>query len=253
MAFLISIIYVLVIGYELANFSFFNNSIDLILISNILALKPKRLKKLEKLEFTLTNELKEILIGLILGDLFIRRKGINRDTSLQFKQGVNHQDYIYHLFTLFEKYCPSQPKIVESLPDIRTGNIYISIIFSTYTLPCFNDFYNLFYKSNKKIIPINIGNLLTPLSLVYWICDDGSWNKVGRYITLCTDSFSLLEVELLIDVLNKKFNLKCYKVRNGKNYRIIIPAYSISVLHELLSQHTHFPPMMISKIRFIIL
>ena len=97
MAFLISINYVLVIDL-LANVSFFNKSIDLILISNIIALKPKRLKKLEKLEFTLSNELKEILIGLILGDLFIRKKGINRDTSLQFKQGVIHQEYIYHLF-----------------------------------------------------------------------------------------------------------------------------------------------------------
>ena len=166
MAFLISINYVLVIDL-LANVSFFNKSIDLILISNIIALKPKRLKNLEKLEFTLSNELKEILIGLILGDLFIRKKGINRDTSLQFKQGVIHQEYIYHLFTLFEKYCPSQPKIVDSIPDIRTGNIYKYILFNTYTLPCFNDFYNLFYKSNKKIVPINIGDLLTPLSLAY--------------------------------------------------------------------------------------
>ena len=73
-------------------------------------------------------------------------------------------------------------------------------------------------------------------------------NKVGRYITLCTDSFSLLEVELLIDVLNKKFNLKCYKIRNKQNYRIIIPAYSITVLHDLFKDTLHFPPMMNYKL-----
>ena len=84
------------------------------------------------------------------------------------------------------------------------------------------------------------------MSLVYWICDDGSWNKVVGYITLCRDSFSLLEVELLIDVLNTKFNLKCYKVRNGQNYIIIIPAYSISVIDEMLS--SYFPPMMRYKL-----
>lgn len=60
-------------------------------------------------------------------------------------------------------------------------------------------------------------------------------------MTLCTDSFTAVEVELLIDVLNKKFNLKSYKVKNGNNYRIIIPAYSVPVLQELLSLHIRFP------------
>ena len=65
----------------------------------------------------------------------------------------------------------------------------------------------MFYLSGKKVIPSNIGDYLTHISLAFWICDDGSWNSVGRYVTLCTDSFTLKEVELLIEVLNKKFNL----------------------------------------------
>ena len=56
------------------------------------------------------------------------------------------------------------------------------IYFSTYTLPCFNELYNLFYLSGKKVIPNNIGDLLTPLSLAYWIADEGSWNKTQRYV-----------------------------------------------------------------------
>ena len=82
-----------------------------------------------------------------------------------FKQGIVHQDYIYHLYELFSKYCPSAPKLKESLADRRTGKIYSSITFSTYTLPCFNELYNLFYLFRKKIIPKNISDLLSPRSL----------------------------------------------------------------------------------------
>jgi hypothetical protein len=76
------------------------------------------------------------------------------------------------------------------------------------------------------MVPINIFNLLTPLSLAYWIADDGSWNKVSKYVILCTDSYTLEEILKLIEVLNTKFNLRCYKVKCGNAFRIIILSYS---------------------------
>ena len=52
---------------------------------------------------------------------------------------------------------------------------------------------------------------------------------------MCTDCFTLKEVEHLIEVLNNKFNLSCYKCKNDNNYRIIIPSYSIPLLRQLVS------------------
>jgi LAGLIDADG DNA endonuclease family protein len=143
------------------------------LLLSIPLIKSKRLKKTEKEAIALTSELKDILVGLLLGDLHGRlRYG---KVSFVFKQGIIHQDYLNHLYGLFSHYCPSPPKIVEGLPDIRTGKIYFSIVFQTYTLPCFIELYNSFYIKGKKIIPLNIEDLLTPISLAYWIADDGSW------------------------------------------------------------------------------
>lgn len=150
------------------------------------------------------------------------------------------------MFDLFKSYCPSAPKIETNLKHPKTGKIYETKKFSTYALPCFNELYNKFYHLRVKIIPSNIEELITPVSLGYWIADDGSWNKVNKYLTLCTDSFNLNEVELLIKVLNKKYSLNTYKVKNGLNYRIIIPAYSILLLQELVSNH--IPPMFKYKI-----
>ena len=38
---------------------------------------------------------------------------------------------------------------------------------------------------------------------------DGSYHKVSKGVALCTDSFKKEEVELLISVLQTKFNLIC--------------------------------------------
>jgi len=46
--------------------------------------------------------------------------------------------------------------------------IYTAIKFQTLSLPCFNIYRNLFYDLNGiKIIPDNIEELLTPVSLAY--------------------------------------------------------------------------------------
>jgi len=73
---------------------------------------------------------------------------------------------------------------------------------------------------------------LTGGGLAYLIADDGSWNNKGGYVVLCTDSFTLAEVEHLVSVLNEKFHLKCYVNKNGIYHRVIIPSYSILVLQD---------------------
>jgi hypothetical protein len=56
-----------------------------------------------------------------------------------------------------------------SFIDKRTNKTYSSISFTTFTLPCFiapHNYRNLFY-NNKKIVPSNINQLLTPRALAY--------------------------------------------------------------------------------------
>jgi hypothetical protein len=240
------VVYIQPIGSGMVIFSelFSETSIIQLLLSSLPPIKPRRLTKKEQEAFSLPSDLKDIFVGLLLGDLLGRfRYGKAR---FVFKQGLVHEDYLLHLYEIFKGYCPSAPKITKSLPHYRTGKIYSSILFSTFTLSCFNELYELFYISGKKVVPSIIGDLLTPLSLAYWIGDDGSWNKPNKNVILCTDSFTLEEVELLIEVLNTKFNLKCYKNKNGNVYRIIIPSYSIPVLQNLLA--SHMPSMMRHKI-----
>jgi hypothetical protein len=138
------------------------------------------------------------------------------------------------------------PKISNMLPDKRTGKIYTRVQFHTRALPCFVELYNLFYPEGKKIIPLNIGDLLTPSGLGYWIADDGKFNKLYRCVILCTNSYTLEEVNLLVKTLNEKWDLKCTINRDGNGFVVRIPSQSLPVLQELLKDQ--MPSMMLHKI-----
>jgi len=194
----------------------------------------KRLSKLERSQFILTPELKNILIGLFLGDLCAQKRSLNGNTNLHFEQGLIHEDYILHLYNLFKDYCNSGLKYSNRKIDSRTNNVYTRIQFVTYCLPCFNELHDLFYINGKKQIPLNIYDLLTPYGLAYWISDDGNFNKKGKTVVLSTDSYTLEEVNLLLQVLTDKFGLICYKSKHGKGHIIYISSRSLLHLQSLI-------------------
>jgi hypothetical protein len=92
-------------------------------MSAVLPIKPvesepsKRLTNSEKTAFTVTHPLTDIIIGLCLGDLYLQRQKSGVNTCLHFKQGICHNEYIYHLYDLFNSYCPSHPKSYLLPPD----------------------------------------------------------------------------------------------------------------------------------------
>ena len=65
-------------------------------------------------------------------------------------------------------------------------------------------FYN---EAGVKIIPANIGELLTPVGLAYWFMDDAYLHKSSKGFYLSTNSFTLAETGLLIEILKTNFDL----------------------------------------------
>jgi len=84
----------------------------------------------------------------------------------------NHLNYFNHIFDLFKPFMSKEYKIrSRSFLDKRTNKTYSSVLFATLTLPCFTFYRELFYNSQgrgaKKIVPLNINQLLTPRGLAY--------------------------------------------------------------------------------------
>ena len=109
--------------------------------------------------------LDEIIIGLLLGDLNCL-KGSLKNARLKFEQGEVHSEYLFHLYEIFKEFYKTEPKVSKRF-DSRTNKFYTKIKFSTLSSPLFNYYLDLFYINNKKIIPINIGEILTAKSLAY--------------------------------------------------------------------------------------
>ena len=95
-------------------------------ILSLVPVKPKRLTNLEKSQFTLSDELKQILVGLILGDLHMDKQPIN--VRLMFKQGIIHKDYLMHLYEIFSGYCSNRPKFTNAAPDKKLCCLYRNMV-----------------------------------------------------------------------------------------------------------------------------
>jgi len=104
------------------------------LITNM---KKQYLTKAERLQFVLSENLKSILVGLSLGDLYVHKQKRCANVRLCFEQGTVHESYLFHLYNLFQSYCMQAPKVYTRLPDKRTGKIYSRILFKTYRVTLF--------------------------------------------------------------------------------------------------------------------
>lgn len=153
------------------NFDFITYGAGLITIRSY---STKRLTKVQRDSLTISSELAQVIIGVLMADASIERRAINHNARLVFKQGSINEAYLLHLYAKFKDYCGSAPKTSDSKPDLRTGKIYSSIRFTTYSLPCLNYYHELFYVNRVKIIPLNIANLLTDVGLAFSL-GNGRW------------------------------------------------------------------------------
>ena len=199
-------------------------------------------RKSAKFDLILNKELEETITGLMLGDLFAEKVKEKSNTRLQFKQSIVNKDYIDHLYSLFEEYCGSEPKITTS-KDNRAGNneFNISIKFWTLSLPCFNKFRDLYYnESGTKFIPANLEEIITARSLAYWAMDDGYKSVKGFYF--CTESYTLEDNHKLSLILKNQFNLDCGIHKHTNGHRLYVFGSSKDKLLELIKPYliNHF-------------
>lgn len=193
----------------------------------------------------LEDNLKQILVGVILGDVYMRRSSIKSNTRIVFRQGAKNVEYLNHLYLLFKDFVLTPP-VKYTITDKNTNIARYNYSFSTMSLPCFNEFYELFYLDGKKIVPKDISNILTPISLAYWIMDDGGFTGSG--LKLHTDAIKIEDINLLIGALNKNFSIKASinKTSINNQFTIYISKKDLPVVINLVKEHMH--PSMLYKL-----
>jgi len=147
-----------------------------------------------------------ILMGSLLGDAFAEQHG--NGTRICFQQEHLNSHYLiwFHCYLNKFGYCScyaTTPKLTTRIG--KGGKLRYVSRFKTYTFTSFNWIHTAFYNENKKIVPYNIEEYLSPLALSVWIMDDGGcYARVSSGLKIATNNFSLNEVEFLANILRKK-------------------------------------------------
>jgi len=106
-----------------------------------------RLSPAERAQITVPDEVKDILIGILLGDGHIVRRSPTANSRLVYAQtAVAHKEYFDYVLSFFISFCAK-----DYIPQLRTvteksnNKTYTAISFTTMQLPCFNEFREKFY------------------------------------------------------------------------------------------------------------
>lgn len=174
-----------------------------------------------------------VVVGLILSDGWLSYTGkYSKYVRLGFQQSFDKSEYFWSVYLLLSHYCTSLPLFRYRKRKCKFNS---SLCIQTRSLPCFTELYYLFYINNKKVIPENIYDLLTPVALAHWIQGDGKVASNG--LRLCTDSYQISEIVKLMNVLMIKYRINCsLNILVGKP-RIYISAKSMNLLSSIVKPY----------------
>lgn len=185
----------------------------------------------KKLLFTLSDRQKDILVGSLLGDANVHRKG--KECRVFFKHSARQLPLLQWKHQEFEQITGMA---INMFGQIVKGKEYQFGQFVTLTHPAFSVLRGMFYPKKKKVIPANIARILTsPLSLAVWIMDDGAKDTAG--LTIQTHSFTQRGVARLISVLKRNFNLRATSRKNKGKLIIYFPKSQIPMLWKVVGVH----------------
>ena len=118
----------------------------------------------------MNNRIKQMLIGVILGDAHIGTTGVDK-AFISFEQSKSKEKYMNFLFNFVKEnnLALMENSIKEyKRENLTTNSTTESLYFRTQSLDSLKPLADIFLdKSGKKIIPSNIADYLTPRSLAF--------------------------------------------------------------------------------------
>ena len=173
-----------------------------------------------KSKLSLTQRQKEILIGTILGDGHLEKLYTPELGRLKIEHSYKQKDYVDWLYKEFRNWVRTKPK--EKAKKVW-GKIHKNYGFCTYSHRLLGNFQKDFYREKKKVIPSNLFENITPLSLAVWYMDDGSIkSSKHKGVFLNTQSFIHEDVKKLQDILQNKFGILTSTRKDETNEQIYL-------------------------------
>lgn len=191
--------------------------------------------------FVLDDMSRQVIEGSLLGDASLRvwQKGNKNANTAVYKTNKYYDHILYFTTGIFRSFEKAKEKIVERNNYLEYKGVKRSFSYfhvNTYSYKELNTFYERWYPESsgfKKVVPKDI--VITPIVLLHWFMDDGcsilrkrdykenpnkKWLSRRRkenqvFIIFCSESFTREDQEMLVEQMNKKFNLEAKVIACG--------------------------------------
>ena len=187
----------------------------------------------------ISKELDEIIIGSLLGDgtiskyKFTNNTSTNRNSKLAIKHTVKQKDYVEFKKKLIIKNCKCYIKSYNTKAKGTRWKENITYEVETLQNNSFNIYRDIWYPNDKKIVPRNL-TTISPLSLAIWFQDDGYKHGNSGYV-LCTNGFTIDDVDYLIFILENQYKLECIlRLSNLNQPMIYIKSKSVIKFNNII-------------------
>lgn len=138
---------------------------------------------------SLTKPERQIVVGSLLGDGYMRIIPGRSNAFLEVNHSIKAKAYVDYKFESLKRLCESSPK------ERSANEGRIAYRFFTRQHKALTDLYHQFYRHGRKIIPT--GLLLDPMTLAVWYMDDGSKSR-DRDVYLNTQQFLMEDQKRLL-------------------------------------------------------
>src|SRR3989338_2616272 len=201
---------------------------------------PKmRSKKIEEYKKTLklSEFQRQVLVGTLLGDGCLETRNAGKTYRLKIEHAIAQKDYVDWKYQVFKNFTLSEPRIHKR---ISYGSVRENYCFSTVSHGSLRFYGQQFYQNNKKVMPVMISKILTPLALAVWFMDDGSIkSKQHKALVIHSQSFNKQDLELIRGVLEVKYKIKSAlrKRKDGSGFVIYLLSETIDIFIALVEPY----------------
>lgn len=153
------------------------------------------------------NDLKQLLIGSLLGDgCFCSLGGRTKNMCLSIAHSEKQKEYLQYKWEILNKYKLVSPIVKYHINNKRYTHELVGYRFRSKLHPIFTNIRLKYYDSNghKRVFKEFVKDI-DALGLSIWYMDDGYVTKNSCILSTC--SFTLEEQSLLADILLNKFGL----------------------------------------------
>jgi hypothetical protein len=184
------------------------------------------------------------LYGSLLGDCYAEKR--SNSTRFVLQQESSNMEYLmwYHSFFAERGYMPNgKPKMQTRIG--KNSKIRFFYRVRTWSFASLNWVFESFYPNGKKIVPLNLEEFFSPLTIAIWIQEDGG--SVSSGLKIATNNFTLDEVLFLCELFWTKFGILASPNKAGVENQWVIYIKKQSMPKLVLLVKDYIVPSMFYK------